>query len=576
MFDKLKKQIQAAENLEKVLQISLTAREPMILVQLSGSELSGEIWLRDGTTIVGARTNKAEGGQEALLKLLDGKFLRFDVVRASEDIGGAAFKVNVGELLVNRHRAIENIKRQLRQAQESKGGIKATFEPELKAAAGPQAAANEVAFFEGSPGGVGRFSRYRLTGEDDLAAARRSELQSIQPKPGQSFTDEAAQKLLAPAVDHLADRRLRDMEAAARGEIVFPRLPSDDPVADALPEKKAKPSAKELLAEEEALFPVREVYPATRAQGSATANLLAYLRQSDGQASLRKHLKDGLDKTLALFRFKEFAGGEKARQQYFLSQLSRGVFVAAALACVALPLAGVLAYQRAMMDTQIDAEDAPCINAEVYSFLDQPYLSRQQAGRHFDIAAAQEEIAKERADSLPAWARLAGNLPMLRLSLHMFKLPDMHSPFRPPIAVSRGSSQGGGQAPPSNATGDYEEDENEIPSWHQPSQTLPPLSASQLQEITQQVHTAEQLIADGKLSDGLALYTELVAKFPQDKDLRIAAIRICLLNKHNAQARAWCIEGMRNATTYGDYLTFYSILDNVNARLQKLKRHQQR
>jgi hypothetical protein len=584
MFERLRRQTSTVHTLEGVLQILLSAREPAVVLQVFGDNVSGELWLRNGTKIVGARA-KTASGVDALLQLLEVRNPSFEVVRAVDDAPGDSTNVDVLELLSGRQKVIESLKLVQWRQGASRSGLKAFIAGAGDASqnnSSGDSAAPEIQDADSAAQPIAKkHSKYKLSGEDDLAYTRRAELESAKRETqGAPITSELAQQhaeFLSPKVDQMSLRREADLEAAAKGEVVFPPLksqPVEPPIRSPESQVSSRRSTTSQRPEDtELLLPMREVYTnLEQARTNVSTQAKDFLRQSDGKGSLRDQLKVGFDKAVALFRFQEFEGGDEARRKVVISQFSKWVFLAIGLSVLSLPLIGVLGFQRLDLDRQINSEDAPSLAAEVNSFLDEPYRGREKTGQHYDILAAERELAENeqaKEAAAPVWKQALDRMPFAKVQLHPLKLPDLHNPFRPPDAKPSGAGVGSPSQPPAATDSTdvtTQEDVEKALGWHPPAHGVAPLSPTVRAQALQQMSVADKLLADGRENDAFNMYQTLLAQFPGDAELRVAAINLCMRRKNLATARVWCAEGMRNATTYGDYLCFNSMLQNLQKR----------
>ena len=152
------------------------------------------------------------------------------------------------------------------------------------------------------------------------------------------------------------------------------------------------------------------------------------------------------------------------------------------------------------------------------------------------------------------------------------KLPDFHSPFRPPtleVAINPPETSSSDDASTSDA--DTEGAEKAL-KWQAPQHPSAPLSADEVHYIEQESHRGELLALNGHVDQAAEIYNSVLTKYPHYTKVRVAAISAYMKLKNYSYAKKLALDGMRTAETYYDYIIFVNLFHNV-AELAPSSKH---
>ncbi len=134
---------------------------------------------------------------------------------------------------------------------------------------------------------------------------------------------------------------------------------------------------------------------------------------------------------------------------------------------------------------------------------------------------------------------------------------ETHSPFRPPQASAQSTNQ---SPPPASAAA---QEPTALPvddsalRWQAHTNLPAPLTAEQVLDAGNMMRQAHELLDAQRFDESAALYRKTVARYPQDAQLRSAAIAAFLTMRRPDAARELALQGMDYAENYGDFLMFW-------------------
>lgn len=222
------------------------------------------------------------------------------------------------------------------------------------------------------------------------------------------------------------------------------------------------------------------------------------------------------------------------------NQIRTACFVTAAAAAIILPGAFIGTFQNSLTQQRL-GEDMHSVSSQLHSVM--------------------------RTDDAGEGTSKSGDRFVPRLLGISFRLPDMHSPFRPPEipqAIDAPPSASGAASQFAELEDETAEDNADL-QFNPPKQLPPALSADQLAEIEAQMAAAERLVEGGSVAEAAALLHAEHVKFPQHAKLRVALISAYVKLGDHARAKTLAMEGLKQASKYEDYLVFFNLVKQVKA-----------
>ena len=244
---------------------------------------------------------------------------------------------------------------------------------------------------------------------------------------------------------------------------------------------------------------------------------------------------------------------KQANNQELDRCVPRGALIAVCLSFFTLPVVGAVVSESLKLSRDARFEDTQMMSYEVDRVFDLPYGQSTGWHRRFDIDDGINRLGPKPVDKKINLKQLMAGFTLPKVS---FALPALHSPFKPPTPSAESQQNGSGTAIAS--AGDQSQVEDSM-SWHPPRVSFPALTKEQLSEIKQQMHIAEELIANRRVKDAIVVYTQLLARYPQYQPLRLKTINACVSIDNRKAARDLCVDGMKCAGTYIDYLVLRNL-----------------